>query len=123
MSGNPRIEVPVRRGKKGRRSVTAMWDHEKLTDQPLDNIKKTYSENKAFTVPEGIAPTDFWNLPSRQQYDYYYETRAKSCIEVIKELRKAIINSDTPYRDSLRDRVNNAAESQILLDICPTLNR
>lgn len=123
MSGNPVIEVPVRRGRRGKRTVTAIWNHEKLTDQPLEDIKKAYAKNKAFTVPEGIDPTDFWNLPSRQQYDYYYEIRAKSCIEVVKELRSAIINSDAPYKDGLRDRVNNAAESQILLDLCPTLNK
>jgi len=125
ISGDPTIDVPRRgkRGKQGKRAVTAIWDHEKLSDQPLDNIKKEYEQNKAFTVPKGIDPIDFWDMPSRQQYDYYYEMRVKSCMEIVDELKNAIIKPDTPYRDELRDRANNAAESQILFDLCPTLNK
>lgn len=121
MSGNPVIDMPITRGKKGERKVTAMWDHEKLTDQPLEFVKKTFIDKKAFTVPKGIDPTNFWDLPSRQQYDYYSEIRAKSCIEQTNELKKALVNPEPSYKDELRDRVNNAAESQILLDLCPTL--
>lgn len=123
LSGPPIIDVPRRgkKGKRGKRVVSAMWDHEKLTDQPLDTIKQSYIKNGGFSVPHNTKPLPFWELTSRQQFDYYNQVRAKSCIEVVNEIKKVMVNPESPYRDELRDRVHNSSESQILLDMCPTL--
>ena len=63
LSGNPVIKISrtAEIGKRGNIIVTEMRDHEKSTDQHLNSIKKSYTENKGLAVLLGVETINFWN--------------------------------------------------------------
>ena len=126
VSGGMKIDMPILKKKgqsSGPKPVPAIYDYTRLTEVPMETIKVSYSENKAYPVPAGITPEPYWEWDNNDRKKIYTNrVKVASFLELGKEYREAGLNKEIPIGEAIRNRILQCEERQALIDMCPSMS-